>query len=531
MNENRINDNHFEKLLKEKADEFVLYPSKKVWYSIYNNMHPSKKWPSITICLVLLTALFLMGNLHTNNKIPQTTIANKYNKINTPNNNTLNNNSSHTAVLNTNKNFKVTIVTLPNIVGNTVTQQNNSQQIATIINKTQAIISNKNTNNPHTNTALNAKVKATYSTQPSSPNTFATIDKNAISNNANNLKNTIQKTIAIKAIVDNNIPSDVMAATTNFIANDEKINTLNTTTNTVDILIEKNSTMAINEAKKETTISNTNNTVNAHLLSTTDKSWIEHDILYNSRKAKKWKAKLYIQAYVTPSISFRHLNNNTIGKVTANQAAIINQDNTEMNNKASYTPSYGIETGIGFKYAVNKKIKIKTGIQFNFTRYTIGAFDNHHPAATSITINDSKTDVPYQVYKSTSFSSKNGVTAINLHNTSYQLSIPIGIDYKIAGNDNIQWYAGATLQPTIVLSGKNHLLSTDYKYFIKDNSLMNRFNLHAGLETYISFTNNGINWQIGPQIRYQLFTTNTSLYNIEEKLTNVGLKIGITKKL
>jgi Outer membrane protein beta-barrel domain len=528
VKENWINDNHFEKLLKEKADEFVLYPSKKVWYSIYNNMHPSKKWPSITICLVLLTVLFLMGNLHTNNNATHTTITN--NKVNTLNN-TLNSNISRTITLNTNKNYKVTIATLPNTLGNTITKQNSSQQIATIINNTQAIINN--TNKPHTNTALKTKAKAIFSPQINSQNTVAAIKKYATNKNKgiNNLKNAIQKTATIKAIVDNNIPSDVVAATTNFIANDEKINTLNTTNNTVDVLIEKENEMAIKVAKKAATIANTNNTVNTNFLSTAEKSWIEHDVLYNSRKAKKWKAKLYIQAYATPSISFRHLNNNTIGKVTANQAAIINQDNTEMNNKASYTPSYGIETGIGFKYTVNKKIKLKSGIQFNFTRYTINAFDNHHPTATSITINDSKTDVPYQVFKSTSFSSKNGVTAINLHNTSYQLSIPIGIDYKIAGNDNIQWYAGATLQPTIVLSGKNHLLSTDYKYFIKDNSLMNRFNLHAGLETYISFTNNGINWQIGPQIRYQLFTTNTSLYNIEEKLTNVGLKIGITKKL
>jgi hypothetical protein len=530
VKENWINDNHFEKLLKEKTDEFVLYPSKKVWYSIYNNMHPSKKWPSITICLVLLTALFLMGNLHTNNSTPLTTIANK-NIIQNTSNYTLNSNSNHTEILNTNKNYKVTLATLPNTIGNTITKQNISHQITTILNNTQAIISNNKTNKPYATTALNTRLKVTYYTQPSSQNTFITIQKNKISTNANNLKNTIQKAIAIKTIVDNNIPRDVMAATANFSANDEKINTLNTTNNTVDILVEKNSAKAINEAKKGATISNTNNTVNAQLLSTTDKSWIEHDVLYNSRKTKKWKAKLYIQAYATPSITLRKLNNNSISKVTATQAALIYQDNNDMNSSARYTPSYGIETGIGFKYALTKNIKLKSGIQFNYSRYTISAFDNHHPAATSITINDSKTDMPYQVYKSTSYSSKNGITAINLHNSTYQLSIPMGIDYKIAGNENIQWYAGATIQPTIVLSGKNHLLSTDYKYYIKDNTLMNRFNLHAGLETFISFTNNGINWQIGPQIRYQLFTTNTSLYNIEEKLTNVGLKIGITKKL
>ena len=30
----------FEQLLKEKADQFRMYPSKRVWHSIYNNLHP-----------------------------------------------------------------------------------------------------------------------------------------------------------------------------------------------------------------------------------------------------------------------------------------------------------------------------------------------------------------------------------------------------------------------------------------------------------------------------------------------------------
>ena len=526
MNENRINDNHFEKLLKEKADEFVLYPSKKVWFSIYNNMHPSKKWPSITICLLLLTILFFIGNgnvkQNKNTAIAQSIV--QPTKI-------LNKPLPSNPIL-----YSNTINTQP-IMPISAIQKNylpNSQLfINTGLNK-QAI--KRYTIN---NTLLSTAKKLNTKSQQNNVYAFASLTNKAKNTSANKLSATHYTAVTKLLTAYNSIPTFEKTTSTNIHTNSTINNALNTFTNTLQAAatnidattFNENSFALLTEKKQPQTKAINNNDVHNNILTTTDKSWIEHDVLYNSRKAKKWKNKLYIQAYATPSISLRHLNNNTIGKVASTQAALVYQNNEAMNGSARYTPSYGIETGIVFNYTLNKKIKLKSGLQFNFSRYTISAFDNHHPSATSITINDSKTDMPYQVYKSTSLSSKNGITAVNLHNTSYQLSIPIGIDYKLAGNENIQWYAGATLQPTIVLSGKNHLISSDYKYYIKDNSLMNRFNLHAGFETFVSFTTNGINWQVGPQIRYQLFTTNTSLYNIEEKLTNVGLKIGITKKL
>ncbi|HEX2684764.1 MAG TPA: hypothetical protein VHL77_12555, partial [Ferruginibacter sp.] len=55
----------FEQLIKEKADQFRMYPSKRVWHSIYNNLHPSRRWPSMLISLLLLTSLMTIGYLNT----------------------------------------------------------------------------------------------------------------------------------------------------------------------------------------------------------------------------------------------------------------------------------------------------------------------------------------------------------------------------------------------------------------------------------------------------------------------------------
>jgi hypothetical protein len=67
MDRNLDIDN-FELLLKERSDEFRMYPTKRVWYSIYNNIHPGRKWPSIAMSITLIAILLFVGYLNTNNK-------------------------------------------------------------------------------------------------------------------------------------------------------------------------------------------------------------------------------------------------------------------------------------------------------------------------------------------------------------------------------------------------------------------------------------------------------------------------------
>ena len=107
----------------------------------------------------------------------------------------------------------------------------------------------------------------------------------------------------------------------------------------------------------------------------------------------------------------------------------------------------------------------------------------------------------------------------------------MGLDIKLAGNENIEWFAGATIQPSYVLMGKSYLLSSDRKNYVKENSMLNHFNMNAGFETYLSFKKDGYTLQVGPQLRTQLFSTNSKTFTIEDRLQGYGVKIGISKKL
>lgn len=59
-NEFEIDD--FERTLREAADRFYMKPSERVWRSIYNDLHPGSKWPSLAVALFMLLTLFWIGN-------------------------------------------------------------------------------------------------------------------------------------------------------------------------------------------------------------------------------------------------------------------------------------------------------------------------------------------------------------------------------------------------------------------------------------------------------------------------------------
>ena len=53
------NIDSFEHFLRENTKDFKMMPKRRLWYSIYNNLHPSKKLPSFyTGILLLITILF-----------------------------------------------------------------------------------------------------------------------------------------------------------------------------------------------------------------------------------------------------------------------------------------------------------------------------------------------------------------------------------------------------------------------------------------------------------------------------------------
>jgi hypothetical protein len=115
-----------------------------------------------------------------------------------------------------------------------------------------------------------------------------------------------------------------------------------------------------------------------------------------------------------------------------------------------------------------------------------------------------------------------------LENLSFQFSAPIGLEFQIAGNDKVNFGIATTIQPTYVTGGKSYMITTDYKSYTEVPDLVRRWNVNTSLETFVGYSTGRLNWQVGPQLRYQLLSSFDSKYPVKENLFSYGLKIGVS---
>jgi hypothetical protein len=88
-----------------------------------------------------------------------------------------------------------------------------------------------------------------------------------------------------------------------------------------------------------------------------------------------------------------------------------------------------------------------------------------------------------------------------------------------------------TFQPTYLLNRNSYLITTDYKNYTREPSLVRRWNVNAGVETYVAYNTGTVRWQLGPQFRYQMLSTYQNKYPIKEYLMEYGFKIGVSKTI
>jgi hypothetical protein len=263
-----------------------------------------------------------------------------------------------------------------------------------------------------------------------------------------------------------------------------------------------------------------------------DAAWIEDFAFHNKRNSDKWKNKLSTLVYSTPSVGYRILNrNNNFEPVNA---LLIRSSATSVDADDAITQqaALNMESGASLLLDLSKKLKVKAGIQASYTNYISYAQKLNHPTATTLLLNDLNTGNTLLVPYSTMYGNKAGENLTRLNNKTIQFSLPIGADYKLAGNDKLKWYIGATIQPTYVASGNAYLVSSDYKNYIDMPSMLRTWNLNAGFESFVSYkTSRGSYINLGPQFRYQLLSTYSNRYTYSENLYNIGIKLGIMRKL
>lgn len=334
----------------------------------------------------------------------------------------------------------------------------------------------------------------------------------AVNNKKNKPVNTKYSEPAIEVAADN--------AVTGFSeVTDEKNNPSNNiaTTGNADVKSAKNKDKE-NPAAALNMLSDKN-------LALQQKAWIENYAFENKSLRKKFKARLGYQFYITPAVNYRKLS------ISSNKSSTLIAT-ADIKSRIKQKPGFGFEAGAGVNYALAKKLRLSTGVQLNYTNYNIHADETNHPITTSVLLNDPGTGYSFIAPRTTSTSNtynSNAVQPVTLHNTTYQLSVPVGLSYKLSSKQNVDWFAGVTAQPTYVFGGKAHIISSDLKNYVSEPSSIRTWNLNLGFETFMNFKLGTYHLQVGPQVRYQVNSTYKKDISLIEKPYAVGLKFGLTK--
>lgn len=255
-------------------------------------------------------------------------------------------------------------------------------------------------------------------------------------------------------------------------------------------------------------------------------NWLQEYALNNLQPSSERGRKLW-QLYLAPTVEYRSLSGGylNIAKGVVPPSLI---------NPVSHNTAYGLEAGGALEYRVTRNLTIKAGVQFNFSRYTINAYVPDQQQGNKV-LNSYIGYYQDSLFDMATIRNFKGEKELTLNNDYYQLSAPVGFDLRVLGNERLQFHIGASIQPTYLLYTNAYVISPDHdtykesSSFPKSASPFRKWNFDGGLEAFLTYRVRSITWQVGPELRYQLLSSYNSQYLIGENMRQLGFKIGIVK--
>lgn len=474
-----------EELLKEKADQYKMYPSDKVWKGIHRSLHPKRKWYWFSLVLFLSAVGYYTFIEFITPSTASKPVAG--NSTSTPASKTTENTGSDNST-------KAVIVPFGN------PKQNNNS--TTPKQRTFVL-------NPDNNDAADAVVVPI--SQPAAPVTAIAENHSFVFNNGTpvyDLNNWQAKKLWQPEL-----------ANTRPVEDDGHIEQAGQPVARVPALATLINPVSVNASKLEANTNNTEEDIKRA-------GWLAHNAVYELAVPKQ--KRLSWQLSFVPTMNYRTLQGSNHPSDV--KTLPLNPNTDDPLKLLNHKPALGFEVGSNILYAVNKNFTLKTGLQFNYIRYDIQAYSSNTEAPATIALNSNIGIATGQLTSYTRYRNFGGDQPTNLTNQYFQLAIPLGLEIYLLGNKKLQVGIGGSVQPTYLLNRKPYLLTADYKY-ATEPSLVRRLNVNTSTEAFVSYKTGDLKWQVGPQVRYQLFSSYIKEYPIREHLFEYGIKIGVTKTI
>ncbi|KAA9041558.1 hypothetical protein FW778_05920 [Ginsengibacter hankyongi] len=498
--ERRFSMNDFEQSLKEQADEFKMIPSKRVWHGIYNDLHPGRRWPSISMSFLLIFTLVVIGHLNTHTGTQ----------------------SNSAKVLISPKDMLGSLkpIEISKAVQRAIPQKNissrpsgvnpTSSQPGNLKSNSKTITKNYPSNNElATNVLL---------TQNSAQNNIKLAPQSSSEEFENN-------SVLLSEIKDN--PSKVGNTqnnqSINNIATNEIMKGIIPLNNSDNLKPVQQITFGRSSLKDVKFVSNKNP---ENEITTTNKPGELHKKPTVVKRKKN--AKISWVYFAAPEVNIVSFGGEPIRPSPLMNAAnppsvAINQ----RNYKVLHNSAFGFEAGVQMNYSLIKKLSFTSGFHITYSGYNIIS-NEVHPTFANLLLKDPSTGNVYSKSYITHYGDGTGQTGVSIRNYNLQVSIPIGLQYTLLGSDKVHLNAAADFEPSLVVKSNAYMLSSDGRNYVSDPELLRKINMSSNFGLFVSFVSSKFNWQIGPNVRYQWLSTYKKDYSIQEHLIDYGIRIGIS---
>ena len=247
-------------------------------------------------------------------------------------------------------------------------------------------------------------------------------------------------------------------------------------------------------------------------------------------------SRIGFQVYATSSISFRQLTDyklkELIQTTASNSSSAANLPltsnlNSGVNEVVRHRPALGLELGFSVLYSLSKRFQLTTGLQLNLRRYEIETFETRTRDLASMSLINTRGVETISFYSP--YNNNAGFRATTLSNSMYQISAPVGIQWKVLAGKKWGLTAEASVQPTFTLQSNTWLISSDYKHYTEGKDLLRKWNINTGAGVNLTYQTRTATFSVGPQIRYQHLPTYSNLYPVRENLIDYGIRFSITR--
>ncbi|MBX9733797.1 MAG: hypothetical protein K2X37_07025 [Chitinophagaceae bacterium] len=461
-------DDSFEQFLQEEVNTHRMYPADDVWKNIRAELHGNRTWPALTVI-----ALFIITSL-----------------------------TFSTILMTTTKEFRIAKENAAVEAAKEIAANNAANKSAIAKNYFNSV-------EPHRITA------ATISQIEEA----ASFSETSLQNNA--------APEATVIIPQQNIQLPATQAITVFAAPLSNLHI-------AEALVapeEPKEVIAFTGLSKEAT-KTVNQTSPIVAIEEIDKSALATKQLFSWKKI----SKLGFQFYITPSQSYRVLSDAAVKEIiqptslppSSGQNGPLGLDyRAGVNDIVRHRPALGLELGIAALYKINDRLQLKTGLQMNIRQYEIETFRTRNSDLATISLLNGRGVENINLLSN--YNNSGGYKPEQIANKTFELALPIGVQWQVLGDQKLGLNAEASVQPTYILSSNAMLLSTDFKNYTDGSAFARRWNVNTSIGVNLTFKTGSNFWQIGPQVRYQHLPSYTNQYPIKEFRLDYGIRLGITR--